>query len=371
MMRLPYDIRPTAVVSAALLAIALIFATGCKHQAAPARTDQQMATDIQAKVTAEPALHNQTIQVSVVNGVATLNGAVTSDAARALACNEAGNTGGVKTVVNNLAVKPAQNLLLGSEPTASWAPPPAHQHALGQKSAESHYKNSSKAAQSSYTPVEPQPSPAPAEVAQAPAPPPPPPAPPQPEVKQLTLAAGTVVPVRITETIDSKTAQPNDAFHGALASDLMSGGVVAIPRGAAVMGRVVDAKEATHFKGNSLLSLELTQLSARGQRISLVTDTFNKEGTGRGKNTAEKTGAGAAFGAIVGALAGGGKGAAIGGLAGAGAGAGINAATRGEQVVIPTETVIQFRLQSPVTVSVTLPPNGNQDAEVNPALQQR
>ena len=83
------------------------------------------------------------------------------------------------------------------------------------------------------------------------------------------------------------------------------------------MGRVVDAKDAAHFKGNALLSIELTQVNARGQKIALVTDSYSKTGTGRGKNTAEKAGGGALFGAIIGALAGGGKGAAIGTLAGA------------------------------------------------------
>ena len=123
-----------------------------------------------------------------------------------------------------------------------------------------------------------------------------------------------MVAVRITETLDSKTAQPNDVFHGSIAGDLSSQGVIVIPRGAPVMGRIVDAREAAHFKGNSLLSLELTELTARGQNVTLVTDTYSKEGAGRGKNTAEKVGGGAALGSIIGALAGGGKGAVIGGL---------------------------------------------------------
>jgi hypothetical protein len=192
-------------------------------------------------------------------------------------------------------------------------------------------------------------------------------------VKEVTLPAGTVVPVRLTETLDSKTAQSNDVFHGSVAGDLGTQGVIAVPRGTPVMGRIVDAREAAHFKGAALLSIELTQLNTRGKSVSLVTDTFTKEGEGRGKNTATKTGGGAALGAIIGGLAGGGKGAVIGGLAGGAAGTGVNAATRGQQAVIPTETLVNFRLQSPVTLTVTLNAPGDQEDEEpkDPQLQHR
>jgi hypothetical protein len=191
-------------------------------------------------------------------------------------------------------------------------------------------------------------------------------------VQQFTLDAGTVLPVILTEDLTSKTAQPNDVFHATLSTDLMSNGVVVVPRGSAVVGRVTDVKEAAHFKGNSLLMIELTQLSARGRKVTLVTDAYSKTGAGRGKNTLEKSGGGAALGAIIGAIAGGGKGAAIGAIAGGGAGAGVNAVTRGEQAEIPSETRLEFRLQSPITVSVTTG-GGRMEYERNadPQLQQR
>jgi len=172
--------------------------------------------------------------------------------------------------------------------------------------------------------------------------------------------------------LTSKTAQPNDVFHATLATDLVSAGVVVVPRGSTVEGRVTDVKEAAHFKGNALLMIELTQLSARGRKIMLVTDAYSKTGEGRGKNTLEKSGGGAALGAIIGAIAGGGKGAAIGAVAGGGAGAGVNAVTRGQQAEIPSETRLEFRLQSPITVAVTMG-GGRMEYERNadPQLQQR
>ncbi len=359
------------LTAAAGLALVLSLAAGCKNQqtaeqAAP-RSDQQISGDIQSKIQAESALGGQNIQVSVSNGVATLSGTVTDDASRALAANDSGTVNGVRTVVNNLNVQPAQHAAAAPEP----APAPAPREARRQETKhESRYLEQASAA----PPPQPMPQPVrsapPVSAAQPQAPAPP--QPPRPVVQQLTLEEGTVVPVTLTEALDSKTAQPNDVFHASLSSDLMSQGVVVIPRGTPVLGRVVDVKEAAHFKGSALLTIELTQLTARGRKITLVTDTYSKTGAGRGKNTAEKSGGGAAFGALVGALAGGGKGAAIGALAGGGAGAGVNAVTRGQQAQIPSETLVEFRLQSPITVSVTIPQGRQQyDPNSDPHLQQR
>lgn len=367
-----------ARAGAAGLILALGLAAGCKQQAA-APSDQQITQDVQAKIGGEGALSKQGIQVSAKDGVVTLSGNVTDDASRALAGNDAGTIAGVKTVVNNLAVQPQQAAAAApdvpSQQAASIGPPPQPAPARNKKDVVA--KERKKAGRHAEEAASAPPVAPPQQVAQTAAepvaaPPPPPPPPPQPVIKDITVAEGTTIPIRITETLDSKTTQPNDAFHGSVAGDVAVQGVVAIPRGSAVLGRVVDARDAAHFKGSSLLSIELTEVTVRGRSISLVTDAFNKEGAARGKNTAEKAGGGAALGAIIGAIAGGGKGAAIGGLAGAAAGTGVNAATRGQQVTIPTETVVNFRLQSPITVRVTIPPPGSDtEGGAEPQLQPR
>ena len=360
-------------IFAAGVALVLVLAAGCKTQSAAPPNDQQISSEVQSRIKGESALANQNIQVSVDGGIVTLNGTVADDASRALAANDSATVTGVKTVVNNLTVQPPQQAAAAPAPVAQPQPqaPPApaqrpardkHQH---QGRGQSDRQFSAPAQQVSDA------APAPSTPDAVPAPPPPVAKPPRPVVKQVTLPEGTVLPVRITETLNSKDAQPNDVFHGSLAGDLGIQGVIAIRQGASVVGRVIDAKDAAHFKGSALLSLELTELSSNGQKITLVTDAYSKEGAGRGKNTAEKAGGGAVLGAIIGGLAGGGKGAAIGGLAGAGAGTGINAATRGQQVVIPTETLINFQLRSPITVTVTIPPDGSDNADSEPQLQHR
>ena len=362
MRRIPTSTR---LVQAAVLSAALLFGAGCKKETAqqPARTDQQIAGDVQAKISGESALNGQNIQVAVQNGIATLSGAANDDASRALAGNDAGSVDGVKTVVNNLTVQPPQQAA---------APTPVAPARVPEKKRERERHKEKQVAEATPPPP---PVSAPAPVQQAaPAPPPPPPSPPQPVAKTVTIPAGTIIPVRITDALSSKDAQANQTFHASLAGDLVADGMVAVSHGANIVGRVVDAKDAAHFKGSSLLSIELTQIDTHSRQIPVVTEAYSREGSARGKNTAVKTGGGAALGAIIGALAGGGKGAAIGAVAGGGAGAGVNAVTRGQQVEIQPETLINFKLQSPITVTTSHKVGAVRsfdDNSGNPELQQR
>jgi hypothetical protein len=322
----------------------LILGSGCKKQPAeqpqpaaatqpappPVRGDQQIGSEIQAKISGESALSGQNIQVAVANGVATLSGKADNDASRALAAADSASVDGVRTVVNNLVVAPPR--------LAKVTPPPKP------------VRRHKEVAEAAPPPPPPPPPPPEQEKVQVVAPPPPPPPPP---VKTVTLAAGTVIPIRMTDTLDSASTQSNSVFHGSLAGDLIVDGMVVARSGAAVVGRVVTAKDATHFSGSSELSIELTRLDTVDHPVDVVTDAFTKQGNGRGKNTAAKAGGGAALGAIIGALAGGGKGAAIGAATGGGVGAGVNGVTRGQQVQIPTETLVTFHLQSPISVTTS------------------
>ena len=95
--------------------------------------------------------------------------------------------------------------------------------------------------------------------------------------------------------------------------------------------------------------MQLDSLSSAGRTYNIQTDQY-KKGSSRGKNTAEKVGGGAS--AASSGIAGGGKGAAIGAAAGAGVGGGVQAATKAQQIKLPSETVLNFMLQQPVTVVV-------------------
>jgi hypothetical protein len=172
-------------------------------------------------------------------------------------------------------------------------------------------------------------------------------------VHNITLPAGTDIPVRITQTLDSATTQTGDKFTGVVATDIIIDNLVVLAQGTPVTGHVDAAQDAAHFKGSSLLTISLSVISRKGERIEVATDPYTKQGEGRGKNTAEKVGGGAAVGAILGGILGGGKGAAIGAAAGGGVGAGANGVTRGQQVQIASETVVRFKLSDSIMVHVT------------------
>jgi hypothetical protein len=184
---------------------------------------------------------------------------------------------------------------------------------------------------------------------------PPVPTPAQPP--KLTIEQGTSISIRLIDSIDSEKNQPGDTFHASLNAPLTAEGVEAIPAGTDISGHIVDLRSAGKFKGQSLVVLQLDSIAANGKSYDLQTDQYRKEGKSRGKNTTEKVGGGAIVGGIIGAIAGGGKGAAIGSAAGAGVGGGAQAASKGQQIKLPSETVLNFTLQAPLTVSK--PPNSN------------
>ena len=186
----------------------------------------------------------------------------------------------------------------------------------------------------------------------APAGPPAPPTPPPPPApKKVTIPSGTTMAIRLVDAINSETSQPGQTFRATLDSPLSSEGDVALPSGYDVQGHIVDVKSAGKFAGKSELVLQLDRITVGGKSYSIQTDQYRRAGNSRSTNTAEKVGAGAAIGAIIGGIAGGGKGAGIGAAAGGGLGGGVQAATKGQQVKLPAETVLSFTLQSPLTVT--------------------
>jgi hypothetical protein len=174
-----------------------------------------------------------------------------------------------------------------------------------------------------------------------------------PAANTITVPAGESILVRMIDSVDSKKNNVGDIFHASLETDLTINNVVVAPKGADVYGRLAEAKEAGHLSGSSELQLELTRIVIAGRDYPVVSSDYSLKGKGRGSDTAKKVGGGAALGAIIGAIAGGGKGAAIGAGVGAGAGGAVQVLTRGQQVNVPSETLLEFRLQQPVTVTLT------------------
>jgi hypothetical protein len=181
-------------------------------------------------------------------------------------------------------------------------------------------------------------------------------APPPPRVPHtVTIAAGTMLPVRLSQTLSSDKNQPGEAFSATLDQPLVVDDFIIADRGARVQGRIVEAQKAGRVSGVAALAIQLTSLhTSDGQDIAIQTETFTKEGPTSKAEDAKKVGIGAALGAAIGAIAGGGKGAAIGAGVGGGAGAGTVLATRGKPAQLGVETRIPFRLTEPVTITEKL-----------------
>jgi hypothetical protein len=167
-----------------------------------------------------------------------------------------------------------------------------------------------------------------------------------------TIPAGTNITIRTIDAVDSDRNQVGDKFQASLEQPIIVDDAVIVPKGADVYGRLTEATEAGKIQGRSQLKLELTGIVVNGETIPLVTGDYSVSGSSRGASSAKRIGGGAVGGALLGALIGGGKGAAVGAGVGAGAGTAVQVATKGEQVHVPSETLLQFTLQQDAKIPV-------------------
>jgi len=199
------------------------------------------------------------------------------------------------------------------------------------------------------------PIPAPAPVVEPAAPEPvndPPPSAPPAQPNRVTIPPGTVINIRLAESLSSDKNEKGDTFFATLDQPLIAGGFAIAERGARVEGEVVDVVRGGRGGSAAHLIVALTKVhTSDGQKVTIETTEFDQKGNSSGGENAAKVGGGAVLGAILGAAVGGGKGAGIGAAAGGVAGAGGVAMSRGHNASLPTETRLSFRLQQAVTIT--------------------
>ncbi|MGA3292661.1 MAG: hypothetical protein ABSE45_01620 [Candidatus Acidiferrales bacterium] len=178
-----------------------------------------------------------------------------------------------------------------------------------------------------------------------------------PATQAVTIPAGTSVLVRMIDGVDSSTNKIGDPFRASLESALVVGNIVVAPKGADVYGKLSQAQEAGKISGSAQLTLELTGIRINGNIVPVDSTDYDVAGKGRGTQSAERIGGGAVIGTIIGAIAGGGKGAVIGGAVGAGAGTAVQVVTHGDQVRIPSETLLEFKFEHDVTAPLSITQN--------------
>jgi hypothetical protein len=169
---------------------------------------------------------------------------------------------------------------------------------------------------------------------------------------RVTVAAGTRILVRMVDSVDSSKQKAGYRFTATLEANLQAYDVTVAPRGTTLYGVLTQASSSGRFKGSSQLTLELTDIVINGTAYPLMTTDYEVKGQGEGGNTAKKVLGGTGLGALIGGIAGGGKGAGIGALAGAATGTAVAATKKGEQVSVPSETLLEFRLAHPTELPI-------------------
>ena len=346
--------------------------------------DKTITTSIQAKLFSDPVLKTRDVRVDSRNGTVTLSGTVGTDLEKAAVERIAAQEDGVKNVVNMLGVAssaamPVPDVAQTTENAApEVAPPPApptqpapekpsHRrhaqpasrddnasaalHAYTDSVAPASATNSAPAPGPTPTAAAPTPA-APPTASAAPAPPPPAPTPAPKPPERLIIPEGTVLTVRMVDSIDSSRNKPGEEFAATLDSPIVVGDRVVASRGADARVRLATAKSAGHIQGQSQLQLELINVTINGVPYETHSGYYEQHGGSRGTRSAETIGGGAVVGALLGGIFGRGKGAAIGSIAGAGAGTAVQVSTKGQQVKIPSETKLDFTLTNPVTVAM-------------------
>ena len=245
-----------ASVVLAIAASTTVVPQALAQRTTPPPSDAKLMHDVEAVLQNEKAFRGLTIVPKTSRGIVTLTGTVSSEGDKVLAGLEVGNVNGVKTVINNLDVK-------GSASTEGHLPALANPNGAQtqQLSTEARRYPATGAVQGA--PVE----------------------------RTITIPANTSIQVRITDQLTSKTAKPNDHFHGTVAAVVFADGALAIPVGTPVLGRVVSAKPAGHFIAESKMALEITTLrlpllDGKSKDVPVVTEYLTNNGQPHGSNVA-------------------------------------------------------------------------------------
>jgi len=162
------------------------------------------------------------------------------------------------------------------------------------------------------------------------------------------LPSGSQISIRLIDSVDSEKNREGDEFRASLEDPITLGNDVIAQKGADAKVRLVSEQESGKLSGRAGLTVQLVSITVNGKNIPMNTSDVSEYSGSRGARTAKSAAAVGAVGAIIGAIAGGGKGAAIGAGAGAAAGAGAQTVMKGQQVRIPSETVLTFTTQKSV-----------------------
>ena len=159
-----------------------------------------------------------------------------------------------------------------------------------------------------------------------------------------TVPAGTRLVIRTSDEIDSRRHGAGHRFRGQLESALVVDGQTVVPRGAFVHGRIAQASQAGRVVGSSELVTEFTDVMINDQLVPIRTGVLSAQTGGEAGRTLGRTARAAAIGGLIDGRSGARTGARV--------GAGASILTRGASVNIPRGTIVETRLDAPLTVQL-------------------
>jgi hypothetical protein len=165
-----------------------------------------------------------------------------------------------------------------------------------------------------------------------------------------SIPIGTAITVRLQTPLSSASSASGDSFAATLDESLTIDKQTIVPRGAAVRGKIVEAKASGHLQDPGYLRLKLTTILVNGKSYPLQTSSIFVKGASHEKRNLALIGGGAGAGALIGGVAGGGKGALIGSAVGAAGGTGAAYATGNKDVGFAAERRLTFRLNESLSL---------------------
>jgi type IV secretion system protein VirB10 len=189
---------------------------------------------------------------------------------------------------------------------------------------------------------------------------------------ELTIPAGTKVPVALKHAVSSKGTREGDGVYAETTFPVVDNGRVLIPAGTYVQGRVSHIQRGGRIKGRAEVLMHFTTLIyPNGYTVLLPgavenapgaekTSVKDEEGTIRSDSQkGEKIGtvaSTAGTGAVIGGLSNGGKGALIGAGVGGAVGTAIALLTRGNDVKLDAGTTLEIIIQRDVPLDASRVP---------------
>jgi hypothetical protein len=317
--------------------------------------DAQIEANVLKALASAPQLADQAISTTTVYGQVTLSGTVRDEASRDLAEKVAADAPGVQKVIDQLAIGSAmaESTPAQEQNSAAEGAGPVLQSdgTYAPTRRESNPPDEDENNHASAAPPSAGPPPPPYQRSYSPSNRQPPQAQPygrpyggQQGGESVVVPSGSMIRVRVNQGMDSRHTAPGTLFDGIVLNDVVADNEVAIPRGTAVQGRVVDARNAGALKGRGQLALQLTQITLGGQTYPVISHAWTHEGADKTSQTVGNAVGLGAVGAMIGAVAGGGSGALLGAGVGGAAGLGTSAASRRGEATVPSEAILTFHL---------------------------